>query len=277
MTLSIQEVPYVEAKTNDFHIDKESKYDINLVLVLVILNLITNPERKGALDRVVKKVEEATRTTEELRSLQDSLITLANALGKMELASQREPTAQAWEEDKIGKTLKQFAQGYEDLQKNINKLEKRAKKYPELESLLTTTEAFFKRFNSPLAPEEKRTVAEAILDWTNGGQDLDFHGADVHFQPTHGKDPTQFNRMIAWMMTQSFISHEGKEEAKDPIDDWNVDDKACMQMLSGQSQQSAIEMKAYMTLIGSYDNAAKEIIRAVQKEIEKMTHSQISQ
>lgn len=276
MTISIQEVPHVEAKTNNLLI-KESKYDIDLVLVLVILDLITNPERKGALDRVIKKIEEATRTIEELRGLQNTLITLANALGKMELASQKEPTAQTWKEDKIDKTIKQFAEGSLDFQKALSNLEKRAKQYPELEPLLTTTEAFFKRFNSQLAPEEKRTLADAILDWTNGGRDLSFHGADIHFQPTQGKDPTQFNRMIAWMMTQSFISHEGKKEVEDPIDDWNTDDKACMQMLSGQSQQNAIEMKAYMTLISSYDNAAKEIIKAVQREIAKMTHGQISQ
>jgi hypothetical protein len=277
MTLSIQEIPRVVTETNNLLLKKETKYDIDLVLVLVILTLITNPERKGALDRVVKKIEDATRTTEQLRGLQDTMITLANALGKMELASQKEPTAKSWKEDKVDKILKEFAEGYLDFQKNISNLEKRAKKYPELEPLLATTEDFFKRFHTPLNSTEKRTFAEAILDWKQGGQDLGFHGSDIRFHPTQGKDPTQFNRMVAWMITESFISHQGEKETEDPIDNWNTDDKACMQMLAGQSQQSAIEMKAYMTLISSYDNAAKEIMKAVQKETAKMTHGQISQ
>ena len=275
MTMSIQEIPHIQSKTNLLLTEKEAHCDINLVLVLVILQLITNPQGKGALDRIAKKMEEATHTTETLRGLQDNLIILGKTLGHLELASQKEPTAQSWKEDKIGKVIKEFAEGYLDFQKSLKDLEKRAKQYPDLDSLLSTTETFFKRFNTPLKPEESRTLSDAILDWDN--QDLDFHGADIHFQPNQGKDPTQFNRMIAWMMTQTFISHDGKEEAKDVIEDWNVDDKASMQMLAGQSQQSSIEVKAYMTLISSYVNAAQECIKATQREMSTMARDQISQ
>lgn len=277
MTMSIQEILHIETRTDSHLTKKEQHFDVNLVLVLVILRLITNSKGEGALDRIAKKMQEAIHTTETLRGLQDNLITLEKTLGQLQLASQKEPTAQSWKEDKIGNIIKEFAAGYLDFQKSLKDLEKRTKQYPDLDTLLSTTEAFFKRFNTPLKPEERRTLSDAIIDWTKSDQDLDFHGTDIRFQANQEKDPTQFNRMIAWMMKETFTSHEGKEEAQDIIENWSVDDKACMQMLAGQSQQSSIEMKAYMTLISSYVNTAQECIKATQREMSTMTKDQTSQ
>ncbi|MEK7339549.1 MAG: hypothetical protein WBD50_08115 [Candidatus Rhabdochlamydia sp.] len=281
MTAAIQQIPFIEeANPNSFFTEKEKGYDINLLLVLAILVLVTNPKGTGALDRVAKKMEEATRTAEELRGLQNNLIMLNEKIGKLELSAEKEPTAQIWEEDKIGNVIKEFANGILDLQKNITELKKRVKKYPDLETLLATTQDLFKCFNKEFNPIAGRSMIDAISDWKED-QDLHFHGTDLHFQPNaQKKDPTQFNRMIAWAMTQVYLINQGEikdPKAENPLEDWNADDNASMQMLIGQSQQSSIEMKSYMTLITSYNNTVKASLQACKKELQKMVREQISQ
>jgi hypothetical protein len=281
MSLQIQQIPFIEeASPNSFFTEKEKDYDINLLLVLAILLLVTNPKGTGALDRVAKKMEEATRIAEELRGLQNNLITINEKIGKFQLSAEKEPIAQTWEEDKIGNVVKEFAKGIWDLQKNITELKKRVKKYPDLEALLATTQDLFTCFNKKFNSVDSRSVIDAISDWKED-QDLNFHGTDLHFQPNpQKKDPTQFNRMIAWAMTQVYLINEGKikdPKAENPLEDWNADDNASMQMLIGQSQQSSIEMKSYMTLITSYNNTMKASLQACKKELQKMVREQISQ
>ncbi|QZA58385.1 hypothetical protein [Candidatus Rhabdochlamydia porcellionis] len=281
MSLQIQQIPFIEeANPNNLFIEKEKGYDINLLLVLAILVLVTNSKGTGALDRVTKKMEEATRTSEELRSFQDNLIMLNEKIGKFQLSAEKRSTAQSWEEDKIGNAIKEFAQGILDLQKNITELEKRVKQYPDLEILLATTQDLFRCFNKQFNPIDSRSIIDAISDWKED-QDLNFHGTDLHFQPNaQKKDPTQFNRMIAWAMTQVYLINQGKikdPKAENPLEDWNADDNASMQMLIGQSQQSSIEMKSYMTLITSYNNTMKASLQACKKEVQKMVREQISQ
>lgn len=278
MSLQIQQIPFLEkVSTGNFFIDKEKGYDINLLLVLLILRLVTNSKGTGALDRVAKKMQEAVRTTEELRGLQNNLILLSEKIGKLEVSAEKEPTSQTWEEDKIGNVIKEFAEGILDLQKNIKDLEERTKKLPDLETLLTITGDLFKGFSTQFNPIDSRSMIDAIADWKES-QDLNFHGIDLHFQPNvQKKDPTQFNRMIAWTMMQAFLTYQGKYPDKNPLEDWNSDTNASMQMLSGQSQQSSIEMKAYMTLLTSYDNTVKESLKAHGRELQKMVREQISQ
>ncbi|PWU13325.1 MAG: hypothetical protein C5B45_06155 [Chlamydiae bacterium] len=281
MSLQIQQIPFIEeANPNSFFIEKEKDYDINLLLVLAILVLVTNPKGTGTLDRVAKKMEEATRTVEELRGLQNNLIMLNEKIEKLELSAEKEPTAQIWEEDKIGNVIKEFANGILDLQKNIIELKKRVKKYPDLETLLATTQDLFNCFSKKFNPIDNRSMIDAVCDWKED-QDLHFHGIDLHFQPNaQKKDPTQFNRMIAWAMTQAYLINQGEikdPKAENPLEDWNADDNASMQMLIGQSQQSSIEMKSYMTLITSYTNTVKASLQACKKELQKMVREQISQ
>lgn len=281
MSLQIQQIPFIEeANPNNLFIEKEKGYDINLLLVLAILVLVTNSKGTGALDRVAKKMAEATRITEELRGFQDNLIMLNEKIGKFQLSAEKKPTAQSWEEDKIGNVIKGFAQGILDLQKNITELEKRVKKYPDLEILLATTQDLFRCFNKQFNSIDSRSIIDAISDWKED-QDLHFHGTDLHFQPNaQKKDPTQFNRMIAWAMTQVYLINQGEikdSKAENPLEDWNADDNASMQMLIGQSQQSSIEMKSYMTLITSYNNTMKTSLQACKKEVQKMVREQISQ
>lgn len=277
-----QSIPPIggEARPNSFFIQEEKGYDINLSLIFLILSVIANSKGTGALDRVTKKMEEATRTTEELRGLQDNLIIIDKEMGKFQLSAEKKPTAQSWEEDQIGNVIKEFAQGILDLQKNITELEKRVKKYPDLETLLATTQDLFRCFNKQFNPIDSRSIIDAISDWKED-QDLHFHGTDLHFQPNaQKKDPTQFNRMIAWAMTQAYLINQGKikdPKAENPLEDWNADDNASMQMLIGQSQQSSIEMKSYMTLITSYNNTMKTSLQACKKEVQKMVREQISQ
>ncbi|KAG6558960.1 hypothetical protein RHABOEDO_001558 [Candidatus Rhabdochlamydia oedothoracis] len=281
MSLQIQQIPFIEeANPNNLFIEKEKGYDINLLLVLAILVLVTNSKGTGALDRVVKKMEEATRITEELRGFQDNLIMLNEKIGKFQLSAEKEPTAQSWEKDQIGNIIKEFAKGVLDLQKNITELEKRVKKYPDLKTLLASTQDLFRCFNEQFNPIDSRSIIDAISDWEED-QDLNFHGTDLHFQPNaQKKDPTQFNRMIAWAMTQVYLINEGKikdPKAENPLEDWNADDNASMQMLIGQSQQNSIEMKSYMTLITSYNNTMKASLQACKKEVQNMVREQISQ
>ncbi len=281
MSLEIQSIPFIEeANPNNLFTEKEKGYDINLLLVLAILVLVTNPKGTGALDRVAKKMEEATRTAEELRGLQNNLITINEKIGRVQLSAEKEPTAQTWEEDKVGNIIKEFANGILELQKNITELEKRVKKYPDLETLLATTQDLFKCFSKNFNPIDNRSMIDAISDWKED-QDLNFHGIDLHFQPNaQKKDPTQFNRMIAWAMTQAYLINEGKikdPKAENPLEDWNADGNASEQMLIGQSQQSSIEMKSYMTLITSYNNTMKSSLQACKKELQKMVREQISQ
>lgn len=278
MSLEIQQMPCV-CMSNLFT-DKKKDYDIDLVLVLLILCLVTNPEGKGALDRVGKKMEEATRTAKELRDLQNNLIFLSEKIGKLQLSAEKEPTSQTWEEDKIGAVIKDFAEGILDLQKNIKALEERTKKYPDLETLLSITQELFKGFNTQFNTVDNRSLLDAISDWKED-QDLSFHGTNLHFQPNfQNKDPTQFNRMIAWAVMQEYLRYEGTNKdpkATNPIEDWNADANASMQMLTGQSQQSSIEMKSFMTLLTSYDNTVKESLKAHGRELQKMVREQISQ
>ncbi|VHO04149.1 hypothetical protein [Candidatus Rhabdochlamydia sp. T3358] len=281
MSLEIQGIPFIEeANPNNLFTEKEKGYDINLLLVLAILVLVTNPKGTGALDRVAKKMEEATRTAEELRGLQNNLITINEKIGKFQLSAEKEPTAHTWEEDKVGNIIKEFANGILELQKNITELEKRVKKYPDLETLLATTQDLFKCFSKNFNPIDNRSMIDAISDWKED-QDLNFHGTDLYFQPNdQKKDPTQFNRMIAWAMTQVYLINEGKikdPKAENPLEDWNADGNASEQMLIGQSQQSSIEMKSYMTLITSYNNTMKSSLQACKKELQKMVREQISQ
>ncbi len=287
MSLEIQKIPFAEVCPCKLFTDKEKGYDIELVLVLLILCLVTNPKGKGALDRVAKKMEEVTHTTEELRGLQNNLILLNEKIGKLQLSAEKEPTSQTWEKDKIGTVIKTFAEGILDLQKNIKELEEHIKKWEkdnnkqsDLETLLSITEDLFKGFNTQFNPADSRSMLDAISDWKED-QDLHFHGMDLHFQPNfQNKDPTQFNRMIAWAMEQEYLNYEGKNKdpkPTNPIEDWNADTNASMQMLSGQSQQSSIEMKSYMTLLTSYDNAVKESLKAHGRELQKMVREQISQ
>lgn len=278
MSLEIQQLPFADVCPCKLFTDQEKGYDKELVLVLLILCLVTNPKGTGALDRVAKKMEEATRTAEELRGLQNNLILLNEKIGKLQLSAEKEPTSQTWEEDKIGTVIKTFAEGILDLQKNLKELEERTKKYPDLETLLTITEDLFKGFNKPFNPIDNRSMLDAISDWE---EDLSFHGTDFHFQPNfQNKDPTQFNRMIAWGMMQEHLNYEGTNkdpEAPNPIENWNADTNASMQMVTGQSQQSSIEMKAFMTLLTSYDNTVKESLKAHGRELQKMVREQISQ
>lgn len=281
MSLQIQSVPFIEeANPNNLFTEKEKGYDINLLLVLAVLVLVTNPKGTGVLDRVAKKMEEATHIAEELRGLQDNLITINEKVGKFQLSTEKEPTAQTWEKDKIGNAIKEFANGILDLQKNITELKKRVKKYPDLEALLATTQDLFKCFSKNFNPIDSRSIIDAISDWKED-QDLNFHGTDLYFQPnSQKKDPTQFNRMIAWTMTQVYLINKGEikdPKAKNPLEDWNADGNASEQMLIGQSQQSSIEMKSYMTLITSYNNTMKASLQSCKKELQKMVREQISQ
>jgi hypothetical protein len=287
MSLEIQQTPFIEVCPCKLFTDKEKGYDIELVLVLLILCLVTNPKGTGALDRVAKKMQEVIHTTEELRGLQNNLILLNEKIGKLQLSAEKEPTSQTWEEDKIGTVIKTFAEGILDLQKNIKELEERIKEWEkrnnkpsDLETLLSITEDLFKGFNTQFNPIDNRSMLDAISDWKED-QDLSFHGTDLHFQPNfQNKDPTQFNRMIAWAMEQEYLNYEGKNKdpkPTNPIEDWNADTNASMQMLTGQSQQSSIEMKSYMTLLTSYDNAVKESLKAHGRELQKMVREQISQ
>ncbi|MDR2539464.1 MAG: hypothetical protein LBC45_02460 [Chlamydiales bacterium] len=281
MSLQIQHIPFIkEANPNSFFTEKEKGYDINLLLVLAILVLVTNSKGTGVLDRVAKKMEEATRTTEELRGLQDNLILLQEKMNTFQLSAEKEPTAQSWKEDQIGNAIKEFAQGILDLQKNMIDLEKRVKKYPDLEILLSSTQDLFQCFNQPFTPVDSRSILDAISDWEKD-RDPNFHGTDLHFQPhAQKKDPTQLNRMIAWAMRQAYLMNEGKikdPKAQNPLEDWNADANTSMQILIGQSQQSSIEMKSYMTLITSYNNTMKASLQACKKEVQKMVREQISQ
>lgn len=281
MSLQIQSIPFIEeANPNNLFTEKERGYDINLLLVLAILVLVTNPKGTGALDRVAKKMEEATRTTEELRGLQDNLIAINEKIGKFQLSAGKEPTAQTWDRDKTGNVIKEFANGILDLQKNIIELEKRVKKYPDLRTLLVTTQDLFKCFSESFNSTDSRSIIDAISDWEKE-QDLNFHGTDLHFQANAQKrDPTQFNRMIAWVMTQAYLINKGDikdPKAENPLEDWSADSNASQQMLVGQSQQSSIEMKSYMTLITSYNNTMKASLQACKKELQKMVREQISQ
>ena len=182
------------------------------------------------------------------------------------------------EGSQIGNIIKEFVQGLLDIQKNIIVLEKRLNKYPDLETLLATTQDLFRCFNKQFNPIDSRSIIDAISDWK---EDLNFHGTYLHFQPNaQKKDPTQFNRMIAWAMTQAYLINQGEikdPKAENPLEDWNADDNASMQMLIGQSQQSSIEMKSYMTLITSYNNTMKTSLQACKKEVQKMVREQISQ
>lgn len=281
MSLQIQQIPFIEgASPNSFSTERERGYDINLLLVLAVLVLVTNSKGTGALDRVTKKMEEATRTAEELRGFQDNLIMLNEKIGKFQLSAEKKPTAQSWEEDEIGIVIKEFAQGILDLQKNIIELEKRVKKYPDLKAFLAITQDLFEYFNKQFNSIDSRSIIDAISDWKED-QDLNFHGVDLHFKPNaQKKDPTQFNRMIAWAMTQVYLINQGEikdPKAENPLEDWSADDNASMQMLIGQSQQSSIEMKSYMTLITSYNNTMKTSLQACKKEVQKMVREQISQ
>lgn len=277
--LQIQQIPILEKITsNHFFTEKDKEFDPDLLLVLAILFLVTNAQGTGALDRVTKKIQEATHLTEELRGLQDKLILLNEKMGKLQLSAERMPTAQSWEEDQVGSVIKEFAQGVLDLQKQMTELEKRVKKYPDLATLLASTQQLFNCFSKQFNPIDSRSLIEAISDWEEG-QDLGFHGTDLAFQPNaQQKDPTQFNRMMAWTITQAYLVQEGKsKDSENPLADWSADDNASRQILMGQSQQSSIEMKSYMTLITSYDHAMKLSLLACKRELQKIVGEQISQ
>ncbi|PWU15360.1 MAG: hypothetical protein C5B45_02695 [Chlamydiae bacterium] len=239
-----------------------------VTLEILVLLVMSNKKKTGAMDRTSQSIADIVEETNELSKLQDDLIKLNGDLSKLEAGLGNVPSAseEAWKANKMEELIQKIADDYKQFIQDLAEVEKKGEKDPSLQALLTTVKQFKADFDTKIGGE---SFSEAMEQWAN---DTDFHGDDTGFHPnTQGQDPTRLNRILAYLAEQYYQSnHSGGTGTQSDLANFWMDGSAAQHMVSGQSQQQTIQVQAYMQTLNGYDNSAQEMIKAMNELKTKM-------
>ncbi|MEK7340010.1 MAG: hypothetical protein WBD50_04470 [Candidatus Rhabdochlamydia sp.] len=239
-----------------------------VTLEILVLLLMSNKKKTGAMDRTSESIADIVEEVNELSKLQDDLIKLNGDLSKLEsgLGNVSSASEEAWKANKMKELIQKIADDYKQFIKDLGEVEKKGEKDPSLKALLTTVEQFKADFDTKIGGE---SFSEAIEQWVN---DTGFHGNDTGFHPNaQGQDPTRLNRILAYLAEQYYQSnHSGGTSTQSDLANFWMDGSAAEHMVSGQSQQQSIQVQAYMQTLNGYNNSAQEIIKTINELKSKM-------
>lgn len=244
-----------------------------VTLEILVLLLMSNKKKTGAMDRTSESIADIVEEVNELSKLQDDLIKLNGDLSKLEsgLGNVSSASEEAWKANKMKELIQKIADDYKQFIKDLGEVEKKGEKDPSLKALLTTVEQFKADFDTKIGGE---SFSEAIEQWVNN---TDFHGNDTGFHPNaQGQDPTRLNRILAYLAEQYYQSnHSGGTSTQSDLANFWMDGSAAEHMVSGQSQQQSIQVQAYMQTLNGYNNSAQEIIKTINELKSKMAQPAI--
>lgn len=246
-----------------------------VTLELLVLLVMSNKKKTGAMDRTSQSISDIVEEVNELSKLQDALIKLNGDLSKLEAGLGNIPSTskEAWKTNKMEELIQKIADDYKQFIKDLAEVEKKGEKDPSLKALLTTVEQFKADFDVKIGGEsffDRESFSEAIEQWVN---DTDYHGNDTGFHPNaQGKDPILLNRILAYLAEQYYQSnHSGGTGKQSNLANFWMDGSASQHMVTGQSQQQSIQIQAYMQTLNGYNNTAQEMIKTINELKSKLT------
>ena len=239
-------------------------------LELIVLAIMTNDSRNGAMDACSLKIKKITEETNQLSDVQDDLINLQRILSKIqaELGSKKDLSSNDWK--KFDKSLlKQLKDTYNKLCKDQKTLA--GSSDPKLKAVADMVSNWLKDLNSsiptPSGDTGKLDPFDTLLKKWDGNTNF----------PINGKKLADNLCGAIYALAKNFYdkNHPGSGDANiDYLGEWGQSVQACEQLTSGTSQQETTAVQGFMQILNSFNNIGQQGIQASSQGKEAIIRNQ---